>query len=43
VPSGKTVDILHVAIAVEAGADRFLTFDADQAALAKTEGLTVMP
>jgi len=39
----RAADILHIAIALEAGADRFLTFDVDQAALAKAEGLKVRP
>lgn len=36
-------DILHVAIALEGGAREFLTFNANQAHLAKAEGLNVRP
>ena len=35
----RTLDSLHVAMALQLGADRFWTFDARQAALAKAEGL----
>ena len=34
-------DILHLGAALELGADRFLTFDANQKRLAQAEGLTV--
>jgi predicted nucleic acid-binding protein len=36
-------DILHVATALELGAEEFLTFDARQSALARAAGLTVKP
>jgi len=36
-------DILHVATALELGAEAFLTFDARQSALAKAAGLKVKP
>jgi predicted nucleic acid-binding protein len=36
-------DILHVATALTAGAKVLLTFDSEQAALAKAEGLKVKP
>lgn len=39
----RTIDLLHVAIAVECGAKTFLTFDRRQAAVAKAAGLTVKP
>jgi len=35
----RSFDILHVATALELGAKEFLTFDANQITLAKTEGL----
>jgi predicted nucleic acid-binding protein len=35
----RSVDILHVAIALEAGCDTFHTFDRDQARLASAAGL----
>ena len=37
----RTYDLLHVAFALELKAERFLTTDERQAALAKAEGLTV--
>lgn len=37
----RTLDILHVATAVHLGAEKFLTFDARQRALATHAGLTV--
>jgi predicted nucleic acid-binding protein len=37
----RTLDILHVATAVELGAGEFLTFDANQRKLAEAEGLVV--
>lgn len=39
----RTIDLLHVAIAIECGATTFLTFDKRQAALAKAAGLKVKP
>ncbi len=39
----RAVDILHVAIALESGAERFLSFDAVQRQLAGAEGLDVQP
>jgi predicted nucleic acid-binding protein len=38
----RSMDLFHVAIAVEVGADAFLSFDSDQVALAKAAGLTVL-
>ena len=37
----RTLDVLHVATAIHAGLQTFLTFDANQAALAESEGLQV--
>jgi len=37
----RFADILHVATALQLGADTFLTFDANQRDLAEAEGLTV--
>lgn len=37
----RTLDILHIATAVHLGAEKFLTFDARQRALAAHAGLTV--
>ena len=37
----RGMDLFHVAIALDIGAETFLTFDTDQAALAKTAGLAV--
>ena len=39
----RTLDILHVASALEFKAEMFYTFDRTQARLAKTEGLLVTP
>ena len=39
----RSLDILHVATALHLGAKQFLTFDAQQAALAKAAGLKVKP
>jgi len=38
----RAMDLFHVAIAIEAGADALLSFDADQIALAKAAGLPVL-
>ena len=37
----RLADILHVATALHLGADQFLTFDANQKALAQAEGMVV--
>lgn len=37
----RSMDILHVATAIELGAKQFLTFDANQRKLAEAEGLVV--
>ena len=37
----RASDLLHVAIAIETGCRAFLTFDKDQAKLAKTAGLVI--
>ena len=37
----RTMDILHVATAVELGAKEFLTFDGNQRKLAEAEGMIV--
>lgn len=37
----RAMDLFHVAIACEVGAEKFLTFDEDQAALASVAGLQV--
>lgn len=37
----RSMDILHVATAIELGAKEFLTFDGNQIKLAKSEGLVV--
>jgi len=37
----RAMDLFHLAIAIEVGADALLSFDADQIALAETAGLTV--
>jgi len=37
----RSMDLFHVAIAVEVAADLFLSFDLDQIALARSAGLTV--
>jgi predicted nucleic acid-binding protein len=39
----RTVDLLHVATALEIRAANFLTFDLEQSKLAKSAGLTVKP
>jgi predicted nucleic acid-binding protein len=39
----RGMDVIHVAIALEVNAETFLTFDKNQAALAKRAGLTVRP
>jgi len=37
----RSMDLFHVAIAIEVGADALLSFDADQIALAEAAGLAV--
>ena len=37
----RAMDLFHVAIACEVGAEQFLTFDEDQASLAEAAGLVV--
>jgi predicted nucleic acid-binding protein len=37
----RAMDLFHVAIAIEIGAEALLTFDTDQTALAEAAGLTV--
>lgn len=39
----RTIDLLHVAIAIESGAETFLSFDSRQRKLAKAAGLKVKP
>ncbi len=39
----RTIDLLHVALALESGAKIFLSFDARQRKLAKAAGLKVKP
>jgi predicted nucleic acid-binding protein len=39
----RTIDLLHVAIALESGAEMFLSFDNRQRRLAKAAGLKVKP
>ena len=39
----RTLDLLHVAVALSLGIETFLTFDERQRAVAKLEGLTVKP
>lgn len=39
----RSLDVLHVATALQLGAREFLTFDGNQQALATAEGLTVKP
>ncbi len=39
----RTLDIMHVAMALVIGAKEFVTFDGRQGALAKQAGLTVKP
>lgn len=38
----RTLDALHVAAAIETGADAFITYDSRQAAAARNAGLTVV-
>jgi predicted nucleic acid-binding protein len=37
------MDLFHVAIAIEAGADAIVTFDQEQKALAEAAGVRVLP
>lgn len=39
----RSIDLLHVGLAIQLGAMEFLTFDARQATLAKAAGLKVKP
>ncbi len=39
----RTLDILHVAVALEIGSTRFVSFDQRQRAIAKKAGLKVLP
>ena len=39
----RGMDLFHVAIAIETGADAFLTFDGDQRGLAEAAGIRVLP
>jgi predicted nucleic acid-binding protein len=39
----RTLDLLHVAVALSLGVKTFVSFDERQRAVAKMEGLTVMP
>ena len=39
----RTLDLLHVAVALSLGVKTFVTFDERQRAVAKLEGLTVKP
>ena len=39
----RGMDLFHVAIAIERGADAILTFDLDQKALAEVAGVRVLP
>lgn len=39
----RSMDLFHVAIAIELGADALLTFDADQKGFAEIAGLRVLP
>ena len=39
----RTIDLLHVALALECGAKTFLSFDTRQRKLAKDTGLKVKP
>jgi predicted nucleic acid-binding protein len=41
--SQRTIDLLHVAIAIESGAKNFLSFDNRQRVLANAAGLTTRP
>lgn len=38
----RAMDLFHVAVAIEAAADAFLSFDADQQALAESAGLPLI-
>ena len=38
----RAMDLFHVAVAIEAAADAFLSFDADQQALAESVGLPLI-
>lgn len=38
----RAIDVLHVAVALQLRADRFLTFDRRQSELARTEGLEIV-
>ncbi len=38
----RAMDLFHIAIAIEIGADALLSFDADQIALAEAAGLNVI-
>lgn len=38
----RAMDLFHIAIAIEVGADALLSFDADQIALAQAAGLSVV-
>jgi predicted nucleic acid-binding protein len=42
-PAQRTMDLLHVAVAIESGAKIFLSFDQRQRKLAKAAGLKVKP
>ena len=37
----RAMDLFHIAIAIEVGADALLSFDTDQIALAEASGLTI--
>ena len=39
----RGMDLFHVAIAIETGADAILTFDGEQKALAEAAGVRVLP
>ena len=39
----RTLDLLHVAVALSLGVNSFVTFDERQRAVARLEGLTVKP
>lgn len=39
----RTLDLLHIAVALSLGVEIFVTFDERQRAVAKSEGLTVKP
>jgi len=38
----RAMDLFHVAVAIESGAEAFLSFDRDQVSLARAAGLTVL-